>query len=58
VVAKLPAIPASGVQMVLWGDSDLIEGGTGDNGYWIAHEDDTEWSPFVYNTALEGTPSE
>ncbi len=58
LVAELPAIPDTGTLIVIWGDSTRITGGTGDNGYWIASADDTEWSPFVYFTALEGTPGE
>jgi hypothetical protein len=56
IVATLPPIPASGVQMVLWGTSSMITDGTGDGKVWIASQSDTEWQPLYYFTDLSGAP--
>jgi len=45
IVAVLPAIPASGYKEVMWGNSSLITGGTGDNQVWSAYAGQMEWYP-------------
>jgi cobalamin biosynthesis Mg chelatase CobN len=56
LAAVLPALPASGVQMVLWGTSAMITDGTGDGQVWIASANDSEWAPLYNFTDLSGTP--
>jgi hypothetical protein len=57
LVASLPALPELGVQMVLWGTSDMITDGTGDGQVWIASSNDSQWAPLYNYTDLSGDPS-
>lgn len=54
LVAKLPPIPASGHQYVIWGTSEQITNGTGDGHVWFTHYLETQWFPLVCYTSLSG----
>jgi hypothetical protein len=54
LVASLPALPESGVQMVLWGTEDQIVNGTGDGLVWIGIQDADRWIPVSGYTSLSG----
>jgi len=57
VVATLPPIPETENvrHEVFWGSASTIDGGTGDDQIWFAHNLDSRWWPTRYTTK-NGTP--
>jgi hypothetical protein len=57
IVATLPPVPTDegAYKKVFWGNSTVIDGGTGDNQAWTASWKDTRWYP-ERPTTKNGTP--
>lgn len=54
LVANLPPLPVTGCRFVIWGNSTMIAGGTGDGQIWVATFGDTRWYPLYRMTSLSG----